>query len=80
MGGNLGKDIPFNLHELKRESKYTTFELKRWYTNFCKLYPERYISTKEFRELYCKIYPEMLRVWLNKCSECLMKIKTEELA
>ena len=57
MGGDLGKDMPFDIHKLKKESKYTTSELKRWYTNFSKRYPEGYISTGEFKKIYCKTYP-----------------------
>ena len=57
MGGELGKDIPMNLKELKEESKYTTSELKRWYQNFKKMYPEGYIDKLRFKNLYCKTYP-----------------------
>ena len=57
MGGDLGKDFPMDIKDLKKESKYTTSELKRWYQNFKKMYPEGYIDKLRFKNLYCKTYP-----------------------
>lgn len=57
MGADSSK-IPENLTDIIKESKYTTGEVKRWYKNFVKLYPDDSLSISAFTNLYCKIYPQ----------------------
>ena len=57
MGANNAKLEPDDVAELKSQTQFSNSEIKDWYKEFKKDYPEGYLTMDQFKTVYGKFYP-----------------------